>query len=460
MHRILFWIIFPWFLTSCSKGTHTTVITPVIPPVADSVPVQYGTPFALVPDRQDAAIYQVNIRAFGAQGNFMGIINRLDSIRALGVNVIYLMPVYPVGTVKSVNSPYCVKDYRSVNPEFGTLADLRALVDGAHNRGMAVILDWVANHTSWDNDWTVSHKDWYLQDTYGNIVSPPGMGWNDVAQLNFSNSAMRLEMIRCMKYWVLKVNADGFRCDYADGPPVDFWKQAIDTLRNMASHKLLIMAEGSRNANFTAGFDFNFGFGFYGALKNIFGSNGSVLLIDDLNNSEFAGATNGQQVVRYLTNHDVNGSDGTPLDLFGGKEGSMAAFIVAAFMKGIPMVYNGQEVGTPFRIVFPFTRQKIDWTLNPGITAEYKKVLNFKLVSTAARRGQLTSYGNADICAFVKESMGEKVLVITNLRNSPVTFTLSPVLANTTWTNALDGGNILLGMQLTMTPYGYLVAKQ
>lgn len=146
-------------------------------------PPQFGKPFKGVPDRRDVTLYQVNMRVFSKDGNFKGVAERLDSIKALGINVIYLMPIYPVGKVKSVNSPYCIQDYKSVNPEFGTLDDLRTLVAGAHSRNMAVLLDWVANHTSYDHVWT-KNKSWYLQDSSGNIISPPGMGWNDVAQLN------------------------------------------------------------------------------------------------------------------------------------------------------------------------------------------------------------------------------------------------------------------------------------
>ena len=461
MNKNIFFIIFTWAIFSCTKSPSIgPAVTPPPVPVIELDPSQYDVPFNGVPDRPDAIIYQVNMRAFSAGGNFSGIIARLDSIKSLGVNVIYLMPVFPVGTVNSVNSPYCVKDYKAVNTEFGTLADLRALVDGAHARNMSIMLDWVANHTAWDNAWISSHKDWYLQDAAGNIISPPGMGWNDVAQLNFNNTAMRLEMIRDMKYWVYTANVDGFRCDYTDDPPLDFWAQAIDTLRNIATHKLLLMAEGNRSTNYTAGFDYNFGFSFYGQLKNIYANNGSVLLIDNLNNTEYTNATNGQQTVRYTSNHDVNSSDGTPLDLFGGRKGSMAAFAVIAYMKGVPMIYNGQEVGTPFRITFPFTGTKIDWALNPDITAEYKKILAFRNSSMAIRRGILTSYSTADICAFTKDVAGEKVLVISNLRNGIINYTLPAALANTAWTDVMNGGSVTLTTQLSLQPYTYLVLKQ
>lgn len=428
--------------------------------VNDAPLVQYGTPFANVPDRQDAIIYQVNMRPFSVQGNFQGVIARLDSIKALGVNVIYLMPIHPVGSVNSVNSPYCVKDYKAINTEFGNLADLRALVDGAHTRNMSVILDWVANHTSWDNAWTSSHKEWYLQDVNGNILSPPGMGWNDVAQLNFNNAAMRLEMIRNLKYWVYTANVDGFRFDYSDGPPFDFWKQAIDTLRNITTHKLLLLAEGNRSNHYTAGFDFTFGFSFFGQLKNIFSNNQPVTNIDGLNNSEYINAGNGQQVVRYLTNHDVNGSDGTPLDLFGGQKGSMAAFVVAAYMKSVPMIYNGQEVAFPTRITFPFTSTKINWTINPTVTAEYKAVIAFRNSSAAIRRGLLTSYSNTDISAFTKEQGLEKVFVASNLRNNTLTYTLPGAVSNSTWTDAMTGATVTLTTQLSLQPYSYVVLKK
>lgn len=421
--------------------------------------VQYGIPYNKVPDRRDVTLYQVNIRTFSENGNLKGVTARLDSIKALGANVIYLMPIYPVGALKSVNSPYCIRDYSMVNPEFGTLEDLRTLVEMAHLRNMAVILDWVANHTSYDNVW-VKNKSWYLQDANGNIISPPNMGWNDVAQLDFSNQNMRLEMVKTMKNWVLKANVDGFRCDYSDGPPFDFWKQAIDTLRNISTHKLLLMSEGSRSDNYKAGFDYNFGFNFFGNLKKIFRDNRTVKSIDNLNVSDYNGASDGQQIIRYITNHDVNGSDGTPLELFDGQKGSMAAFVVVAYMKGIPMIYNGQEVGTPYRLTFPFTSTKIKWGINPEITVEYKKIIAFRNNSEAIRRGQLTSYSTDDVCAFKKQQDDEKVVVIVNLRKYNIDYSLDPALVNTSWTDAINGGNVRLSEQISLKPYDYLILRK
>lgn len=420
---------------------------------------RYGVPFNKVPDPRDVSIYQVNIRVFSKEGNLNGVIARLDSIKSLGTNVIYLMPTYPVGQVKGVNSPYCIRDYRSVNPEFGTLADLQKLVAEAHKKGMAVLMDWVANHTSFDHTW-IKNKTWYLQDSLGNIISPPGTGWNDVAQLNFSNHDMTAEMIQCMKYWVLTANIDGFRCDYTDGPPFEFWKQALDTLRNTTGHRLIMLSEGRRSNHFTAGFDYNFGFDFFNNTKRIYSDGISAQTIDSFNLIDYKNTSDKQRMVRYTSNHDVNGSDGTPLELFGGLKGSMAAFVVVAYMKSIPMIYGGQEVGTPYRLRFPFTEKDIDWSLNPDLTVEYKKLLAFYNRSTAIRRGSLTTYSNDQVVCFKKVWKKEQVLVVINLQPGQMQFQVPAELQNTSWKNAFSDKRVSLAKSTSLTGYEYLVLKK
>ena len=455
MKRTPFVLLMLWIILGFYPGNSKAQTTKA--QTDQSYPKQYGKPFKYVPDALDINLYQVNTRSFSKEGNFKGVIARLDSIKALGINVVYIMPIYPVGTFKAKDSPYATKDYNAVGSEFGTLDDLRALVDGAHKRKMAVMLDFVANHTSWDNPW-IANKSWYVQDSNGNIKYPSD--WEDVAQLNFKNDDMRLALVRSMKSWVLKANIDGFRCDYADGPPADFWKQAIDTLKNIKTHKLLMLAEGSKASNFTSGFDLNFGFNFYGTLKSVFGRNRSVKSLDAANIREYTGATAEQGMVRYLTNHDVNSSDGTAFDLFGGQKGSMAAFVVVACMKGVPMVYNGQEIGTPFRLEFPFTKSKIDWTLsNPKLTAFYKKTLAFRTSSAAVRRGALNSYSSDDVCVFTKTIGTKKVLVLANLRNKPVSYTVPSTLANSKWHDAFLGTKTVISSSVNLEPYAYQILK-
>jgi glycosidase len=358
--------------------------------------------------------------------------------------------------LKAINSPYCVKNYREINPEFGTLAEPRKLVDGAHSRGMSVMMDWVANHTAWDHPW-MSNKSWYKQDGSGNVVSP--QGWNDVAQLNFNNADMRLEMINAMKYWVYEANVDGFRCDYADGPPASFWKQALDSLRNISTHKLLMLAEGTRSDHFYSGFDFTFGFRFYDALKNVFKSS-SVTNLTGVNAAEYTGAGLTNRVVRYTTNHDVNSSDGTPPELFGGAAGSMAAFVAAAYMKSIPMIYSGQEVGYSQRLSFPFTGTVINWNGNKAMTAEYKKLLAMYNSSTAIRRGTIITYSDASVCAFTRNHETETIFVASNLKNTELSFSLPAEMANTSWKNAFTNEPVTLATRLELQPWQYVVLKK
>ncbi|WP_400190425.1 alpha-amylase family glycosyl hydrolase [Hymenobacter sp. B81] len=454
----LCWVLLAALLASCEKERP---VAPTLPPTTTTPdPAQYGTPFAGVPDRQDATIYQVNMRAFSQPGNFAGVTARLDSIKALGANVVYLMPINPIGQLRGVNSPYAVKDYRAVNPEFGTLQDLRTLVDGAHARGMAVMLDWVANHTSWDHAWITAHPEWYLRDAGGTILSPPGTNYTDVAQLNFSSAPMRAEMIAAMKSWVFQANVDGFRFDYSDAPPVDFWRQAVDTLRRIRTHKLLLLSEGSRSANFGAGFDYNFGFGFYDQLKNVYRSGVAATAFDARNTSEYSGATGTQMVVRYTTNHDVNSSDGTPVALFGGQQGALSAFVIAACYKGVPMIYNGQEAGMTAAIPFPFTTVKVSWDTRPLVTQAYKQILAARAGSTALRRGAPTSYSSADVCAFTKTAGAEQALVLVNVRGNALQYTVPPALDGSTWTDALQGGAVTLGSQVALPAYGYRILKR
>jgi len=366
------------------------------------------------------------------------------------------MPVYPVGTgPKSFNSPYCIKNLTSVGSEFGTLDDLRRLVDGAHSRGMAVMLDWVANQTSWDHPWITEHKDWYLQDGGGNIIQLGS--YSDVAALNFSNTAMCTAMISAMRYWVFTANIDGFRCDFADNPPVSFWQQAITSLRGITTHKLLLLAEGTRSTNYTAGFDFNFSFGFYGGLRSIYLNNSAVTQIDNLNSTDYVGAGTKNQVVRYVTNHDVYGSDGSPYNLFGGKNGTLAAFVVIAYMKSVPFIYNGVEVGNTISMPFPFTSSVINWTKDLTVTPEIKKIIALRNKSVAIRQGVLTSFDNADVCAFLKTTANDSVFVMSNLRNASKTFTLPQAIANAAWFDAYTNESVNLGTTISLSAYQYKV---
>ncbi|WP_462267620.1 alpha-amylase family glycosyl hydrolase [Mucilaginibacter sp.] len=420
-------------------------------------PSQYGTPFSSVPATKDIVMYEVNIRTF-TPANFQGVQARLDSIKALGVNVIWLMPTYPVGTVKSVNSPYCVKDYTGVNADFGTLDDLRSLVTQAHNKGMAVILDWVANHTAWDNAWT-SNKAWYLQDASGNIISPPNTTFSDVAALNFNNADMRTAMIRAMKYWVFNANIDGYRCDFADNVPADFWKQALDTLSNIKTHKLIYLAEGTTAAEINSGFQLSYSFSYYNSLKGVFGGTAAPSALVTTNTSEVNSIPATGTKLRYSINHDLASSDGSTISLYNGKQGALAAFALTTYMNGVPLIYSSQEVGYPNKINF-FANVAVDYTANPDMVAAYKQIIAFRKVHEAIKTGTLTVYNNADVIAFERTAGTDDVLVLVNARNTAVNYPVPAQLQGGNWANGYTNATVTLPAQLSLPAYGYAVFKK
>ncbi|PWB26667.1 alpha-amylase family glycosyl hydrolase [Flavobacterium sp. HTF] len=424
---------------------------------------QYGAPFDKMPNKEDAIIYQVNIRAFSQAGNLKGVQDRLTQIQELGANVVYLMPIYPVGKVKAsgeLGSPYAVQDYKAVNPDFGTLQDLQVLVEEAHKKNMAVVLDWVANHTAWDNAWITQHPDWYQKNEKGEIIIPPGTNYNDVAQLDFNNAEMKNAMIDAMSYWVYTANIDGFRCDYADFVGPGFWTDAITKLRSIKkTQKILMLAEGSKVSHFVAGFDYTFGFNFFSSLEKVFKENLSATTLQSSNATEYANNYNTEnKVVRYTTNHDVNLTDGTPLELFGGKKGSVAAFVVAAYLKSVPMIYNGQEIGYAQRLNY-FSRTPIDWsTADNEMLAEYKKIIAFRNSSNAIKKGTFTGYSSDAVSAFTMEKDTEKVLVLSNLTSSSIKYLASPAIKGT-WKDAFTGASVTVGTEISLLPFQYLILK-
>lgn len=453
--NIVFALLFTSVVASCSSSDNNSETIPAYP--------QYGTPFANMPKKQDAIIYQVNLRAFSQAGTIKGVQDRLTNIQELGVNVIYLMPIYPVGVVRSaggMGSPYSVKDYKAVSTEFGTLEDLRVLVEEAHKKNMAVVLDWVANHTAWDNAWITEHPDWYQKDANGNIIIPPGTNYNDVAQLDFNNAEMKKAMIDAMSYWVYSANIDGFRCDYADAVPQNFWSEAITSLRKIKNQNILMLAEGKSVNHFASGFDYTFGFEFYGGLKKVFGESKPATVIQDANALEYANNyDNSQRIVRYTSNHDVNSSDGTPLDLFGGKKGSVATFLVAAYMKSVPMIYNSQEIGYAKRLDY-FTKTPIDWnTADANMLAEYKKIIAFRNTSNAIKTGTFKGFSSDAVSAFTMETSTDKVLVLANLTSLTTKYIVPVALTTTAWKDAFTGTAATVTSEMTLQPYQYLVLK-
>lgn len=445
-------LLFAMPIYGCKKpGNESPSTTP-----KNQDPEQYDVPFNKVPNTSDIIMYEVNLKAFSNEGNLKGVQNKLDHIKDLGVNVIWLMPIYPIGTVKSVGSPYAIKDYKGVNTEFGNLEDLRILVKEAHKRDMTVILDWVANHTAWDHPW-IQNKAWYKQNSAGEIISPDS--WTDVAKLNYDSQNMRKEMINAMKYWVLAANVDGYRCDHTDGVPADFWKQAIDELNKIPNRKLIMFAEGVRNDLFSSGFQMNFGWNFYSKLKDIYNKNQAASTLAAANTTDYQNITGDNQVLRFTSNHDDNAWDNTPITIFNGKQGAMTAFLLTSYMGGVPMIYNGQEVASPLKLSF-FFKTPIDWSINPEVTQEYKKIIALRKSSVAIKRGTINHFqNNSDVVAFKKTSGNEEIVVLANVRDQSINYNVDASLKTKQWKNAFTDADISVANAINLPPYSYIVLK-
>ena len=424
-------------------------------------PPQYGTPFAGVPDTRDINMYQVHIRPFSANGDLAGVTARLDNIKALGTNVIYLMPIFPHGTdSRSSPSPYCIKDFKAVGSEYGSLADLRTLVDGAHSRGMAVILDIAINGTSWDNVWIASHPEYYKRT--GTTIQQLG-NFSDIAALDLNSSATRAAIKDAMRYWIFAANIDGYRCDYANNPPLDFWSEVNSNLRSITSHNLLMLAEGDRQENFQVGFDMNYGDRwFHSGLYDIANGGPVSQRLQDQTTYEYAKATGNQQIVRYTGNHDTyTNDDGVrrPFVAFKNHNGIVANFLVSAYMRGVPFLMSGQEIDYEPKTDWPWQNFKFNWSQNPTAAADFAKILNFRTTSAAIRRGDLTTYANDDISIFTKTLGTEKVIVMSNLRNASKSYVIPAALAGTYVNPYNNNASVTLtaGTTRNFAAYEYLV---
>ena len=436
MRNILFLIALLPLYCACGRIQHTNAYPSLAP--------------------EDVVMYQVNPRVFAPNSSFNAVGEYLDSICRLGVNVVWFMPINEVGRESSVNSPYCVKDYKSVNPEFGTLDEFKGLVDACHKKGLHVIIDWVANHTSWDNAW-IHNKEWYMQDEEGNIVSPANTGWKDVADLNFDNKEMRLAMIDAMKFWVDSVGVDGFRCDAADFVPFDFWKQAVDSLRAIPHHPLLLLAEGKRKDHFTAGFDMNYAWDFLEGVRDVFVKDSCVTTLLDIAHSEYDTIPAGKVKLRFITNHDEMVKM-SPVREFGSERGAMAAFVFSSYLQGGALIYSSQEVAFPGRVDF-FHYCHIDWNANNAIRTEYEILMKLYNDYPAIRKGELKIYPDCDVAVFQKGTDRNRFLVLVNVRNAVRNFFLPEEWKGHECMDVYKDTLVALEDTLRLAPYEYRILK-
>jgi cyclomaltodextrinase len=370
---------------------------------------------------RDGVVYEIYPRAFSPEGNFNGITARLDDLKELGVDILWLMPIHPLGQLKkkgTIGSPYAVRDYYAINPDYGTKADFKKLIAEAHRRRMKVIIDIVANHTSWDSV-MMKWPDFYEHDAKGQITFPHD--WSDVAELNYGNPKLRQYMIDMLKYWIREFDLDGFRCDVAEEVPTDFWEDTRVEL-DKVKPDIAMLAEGHKAELLLKAFDFDYSWPLHSVLTNVLqGRKGA----SDLRTSwekEFSEWPRGSLHMRFSDNHDERRA----IARFG-EPAALAASALVFTLDGVPMLYNGMEAGDTTESGAPalFERLPIFWPIaqrRPEFPRFYKQMMALRRSSNALRRGAVEWLSNSDesrVLTYTRRAEGEEVLVAINLSNRP-----------------------------------------
>jgi len=403
---------------------------------------------------RNAVIYQINTRQFTPEGTFRAARAELPRLKELGVDILWLMPVHEIGVQNrkgTLGSPYSVRDYYSVNPEFGTMEDLRAFVDEAHAQGMHVILDWVANHTAWDNPLVTEHPDWYDRDWKGEYHPTPWWDWSDIIDLDYDQPGLRRYMTEAMVYWVREAGIDGFRADVAGYVPLDFWENVRRELD--AIKPVFMLAEWDQRDVHARAFDATYAWGWNNALHDVTMGRADVgALFGYYSGNESAWPEDAYRMV-YTSNHDQNAWEATEFERFGA--GVEAAMVLQLVGEGIPSIYNGQEAGNDNRLEF-FEREPIVWREHPHGDL-LKRLIRLKHDNPALWNGAsggrmipVVTSAPGQVLSFVRRKDENTVFAVLNLSSTSrtVTFSDGPHLGS--YSNAFSGEEVAFSKDATL----------
>jgi glycosidase len=375
---------------------------------------------------KNATIYEVNVRQYSPEGTLNAVTEDLARIKDMGIKIIWLMPIYPIGELNrkgGMGSYYSIQDYKAVNPEFGTMADFTALVEKAHDLDMKIILDWVANHSSFDNVWVEDHKDYYNLDSLGNLQMPEGTDWSDVADLNYDNPDLRLAMIDALQFWVEETGVDGYRCDVAGFVPTDFWEAARDSLEAVRPD-IFMLAEWEDPAHHEKAFEMSYAWEFLHVINGVAKGEKTLVAFDEYMAKQDTLFPEEAYRMYFTTNHDENSWNGTVMERYG-EEGHKTYAVLAYTIAGMPLLYSGQEAGMDEALAF-FEKDTIDWG-EYELQEFYTKLLKLNRDNEALWNGK---YGgdferfatNRDdkVYIFKRQKGDDAVLVMLNMTNQAV----------------------------------------
>jgi glycosidase len=409
-----------------------------------------------------STIYEVNIRQYTPEGTFAAFEKHLPRLKNMGVKILWLMPIHPIGEKNrkgNEGSYYSVKDYKGVNPKFGTLNDFKRLVKLAHDNNMKIIIDWVANHSAFDNEWTKTNPAYYTKDSIGGLMPPKGTDWWDVADLNYENKEMRLAMIDAMSYWLKETDIDGFRCDVADMVPTDFWNEARVSLDKIKP--VFMLAEAEKPELHKKAFDMTYTWEFMHICNKIAKGEESILKLDEYMDSESMKFSYNDYRMYFTSNHDENSWNGTEYERLGNYAQTFA--VMAATIDGMPLVYTGQESGMDYKLKF-FEKDSVKWKDFPLLDF-YSKLLNLNLNNSALGNGKESGRfdkfafkGSNKVYAYTRTKDNNQVFVVLNfsdqIQNIEFTQSLTGEFSNLF---GMDRTIIGSGNQYTLKPFGFLV---
>lgn len=401
---------------------------------------------------ESSVIYEANIRQYSPEGTFSEFTKDIPELKKLGVKVIWLMPVYPISmknrkatpdlSIEDIEDPeerekylgsyYAISDYTAINPEFGTMEDFDELVETAHENGIYVIIDWVANHTGWDHKWIEEHPEYYQKDKDGNVTDPinpdtgESWGWTDVAHLNYDNDSLWYAMKEEMVYWVKEKNIDGFRCDVAGNVSTEFWNYVVPKLKS--EKPLFMLAESEDKDLFYEAFDMGYNWEGHHIMSEIAKGEMSV---EDWDNYMIKIDTTYQKddyLMNFITNHDENSWNGTVKERMGKASETMLAFTYA--LPGMPLIYSGQEYGMDKRLKFfendsiPKTKGEF-WDIHVKLGNLKNENLALHGAKTAAEYKRLSTSNDKDIIAFERSKNKESLIYIANFTDDHQEFQVS-----------------------------------
>jgi len=440
------------FLVSCNSSKNTEeIVENGLPEETNVVHPEWS---------KNATIYEVNVRQFSEEGTFDAFTESIPRLKEMGIDVLWLMPVFPIGEKNrkgTLGSYYAVRDYKGLNPEFGDAAAFRRLIAKAHENDMKVILDWVANHTAWDHVWITDHPDWYTKDEEGNMVSP--FDWSDVADLNYDKPELHNAMIDALKYWVTDFDVDGYRCDVAGMVPVEFWDRARKELD--AIKPVFMLAEAEDAPLIVNAFDMEYGWEFHHIMNHVAKGDLNADSIQAYFDRQANRNPQGAYKMNFTSNHDENSWNGTVWERMGDAAYTFAA--LSATVPGMPLVYTGQEAGMDKRLEF-FEKDQVEWKEHPFFDL-YKALFQLKHNNKALWNGdfggsfsRISSSDQDAVYAFVREKDNNKIVAIFNLSPEQGKYEITGV-AEGDFTDFSTGDMVSLQntMSLEMEPWQYMI---